>query len=243
VNKASFLELVIVLALGWMAVIARITSSGLDSGTLWVAGFAIALTLSLVLIRRLPGGTPGQKRPAWAVKLVESRLGKVVIALLSMALMVGAGSAIGVLVCVPTQSPAETIFGLPEILGTAIVGAAMSVIGFGLFAILLSLLGPVLSVAFEGWIEYIAPVVGGVVGAATAGGYVSGGIAIVGISALAGALALLVFEVSTRRKRVRIKDVGDSLAAGLGFGFVHGLILALLSPVVLDGLLEVRRWK
>ena len=104
----------------------------------------------------------------------------------------------------------------------------MSMIGFGLFALLLSLLGPVLSVVFEGWIGYIAPVVGGVVGAGIGGGYVGGGIHIVGLSSLVGALALVVFRVSTGKKRVRVKDVGDLLTAGLGFGFVNGLILALL---------------
>jgi hypothetical protein len=176
VDEVVFVEQVIVLALGWMMVIASIVSPGLDSGTLWVLGFLIALTLSLVLIRRLPGGMPGKETPPWAEKLVESKLGKVAVALLALILTIGTGSILGALACAAVQGVAKTIAGLPEILGTAIVGAALSVIGFGLFALLLGFLGSVLSVAYEGWIGYIAPVVGGIVGAAVAGGYAGGGI-------------------------------------------------------------------
>ena len=106
--------------------------------------------------------------------------------------------------------------------------AAMLEADSRLDAPLLSLLGPILSVVYEGWVGYIAPLVGGVVGAATASGYVGGGIGIVGVGALVGAFALAVFEVSMGGKCVRIKDVGESLTAGLGFGFINGLILALL---------------
>lgn len=226
-NKVVFVEQVVVLALGWMVVIASIIGPWGGLGIPWVVGFLIALTLSLVLIRWLPDGKPGKETPPWAVKLVESSLGKVVIALLALLLTVGTGSVLGALACVAVQGVARTISKLPEILGTAIVGAALSMVGFGLFALLLSLLGPILSVVYEGWVGYIAPVVGGVVGAAIASGYVGGGIYIVGIAALVGALAQTIFEVSTSKKRVRIKDVGESLTAGLGFGFINGLVLAL----------------
>jgi hypothetical protein len=228
VSKVVFIELVIVLALGWVVVIASIAGPWIHSSTPWVIGFFAALTLSLVLIRWLWARTPGKEPSTWADKLVASRPGKVVQVLLALNLTVGAGSVIGVLVCVPVQGVAKTIAGLPGILGTAMIGAAMSMIGFALFALLLSLLGPVLSVAFEAWIGYIAPVVGGVVGAALESGYASGGMLIVGLSALVGALALVIFEVSAGEKSVRIKDVGDWLTAGLGFGLVNGLILALL---------------
>jgi hypothetical protein len=228
VNKVIFVELVIVLALGWVVAIASIASQGIDSSTLWVIGFFVALTLSFVLTRWLWARTPGRGPPTWAVRLAASKPGTVVQVLLALNLIIGMGSVIGVLICVPVQGVAKTIAGLPAILGTAMIGAAMSVVGFALFFLLLSLLGPVLSVAFEGWIGYIAPVVGGVIGAALESGYASGGMLVVGLSALVGAFALAIFTVSTGGKSVRIKDVGDSLTAGLGFGVINGLILAPL---------------
>jgi hypothetical protein len=227
-NKVVFVELVVVLALGWMVVIASIVGPWDGPVALWVVGFLIALTLSIVLIHWLPDGRPGKETSALAERLVESRLGKVMIALLSLNLVVGTGSVLGVLLCVLVQGVAATIAGLPGILGTAIAGAALSMVGFAIFTLLLSLLGPILSVVYEGWVGYIAPVVGGVAGAAIASGYVGGGIGIVGTGALVGALAQVVFGVSTSKKRVKVKDVGELLTAGLGFGFINGLILALI---------------
>ena len=108
----------------------------------------------------------------------------------------------------------------------------MSMLGFGLFAIILSMLGPILSVAYEAWIGYVAPVVGGVVGAAIGSGYITGGIRMVGLSALVGGLALVMFQVSTSERRVGIKDMGECLAAGIGFGIINGVILAVLFQVL-----------
>jgi hypothetical protein len=131
---------------------------------------------------------------------------------------------------------------LPEILGTGIIWAAMSVVGFGLFALLLSLLGPLLWVAYEAWIGYIAPVIGGVVGVALESGILVGvllesraigrSIAVVGSSMVIGALASMSFEAIISKKKVSAKALSENLIAGLGFGLINGLILAALSSVL-----------
>ena len=230
--KVAFRVQAVILALGWVVVIASATIPGLDSDAPWIVAFFVALTISFVLIHRISAVPPAAEHPrlgspSWVEKLVASIPGKIVIVLLSLVLMIGTGGVAGVLVCLPVKGISVTLAGLPEILGTAIVGAAVSIVGFGLFTLLLSLLGPVLSVAFETWIGYIAPVIGGVVGAAVGSGYVTGGLGIVGVSALTGGLVLVMFDASTSKKKVTGKAVGESLVAGMGLGFVQGVILAL----------------
>ena len=236
-NKNLLGAQVAIIALGWMMVIAFGMGPGFDSDTLWVIALFLGMTACLALDRWLPARPPGNERtrpgpPSWAEKLVESIPGKIVLVLLGLALIAGTGGLVGTMVCVPVKGLVETIAGLPEILGAATVGAAMSVIGFGLLALLLSLLGPILWVAFEEWIGYIAPVIGGIVGAVLESGILTGGIAIVGSSILVGGLASVIFEASTSKKSVSVKAVGESLTAGLGFGLINGLILAVLFKVL-----------
>ena len=231
--KPIFGAQVIVLVLGWVMVAASIVGPGSDSGALWPVGFFLALTLSLVLVRQLPAEPPARRPPGsgptnWADAFAETPVGKIVYLLLALVLAAGSGGVAGVLVCVPVQGVAEAIAGFPETLGTAIAGAAMSVMGFGLLVLVMARRGPPLFAAWEAWIGYVSPVVGGVVGAAVRSGTLSGGIGIVGVSAWVGALGLLGFDLSAGGKRVGTKHVGESLVAGIGFGVINGVILAVL---------------
>ena len=230
-NKKLTGAQVVVIALGWMMAIAFGVGPGFGSDTLWVPGLLLAMTAYLALDRWLPARPPENEGarpdpPGWAEKLVESIPGKIVLLLLGLTLVVGTGGLVGTLLCVPVKGLAETIASFPKTLGAAIVGALMSAIGFGLLTLLLSLAGPILSAAFEAWIGYIAPVIGGIVGAALESGTLTGGIAIVGASILVGGLASVIFEASTGKKSITAKAVGESLTAGLGFGLVNGLVLA-----------------
>lgn len=220
-----------ILVLGWLLVIASTTGSEFSSDTPWPLAFHLLLTVSLLVLRRADGRVPEQEQarpapPTWAKTLVESKSGMVVLLMLSLIMMVGQGSLVGVLICVPVQGIAETVASFPEVLAAAVAAAAMSMLGFLLLTLLLSMLGRVLSAVFEAWIGYIAPVIGGTVGAGLASGWVTGAILIVVTSALIGGLALVVFRVSTSEESVGRTAVGEILTAGLGFGLVNGLFLA-----------------
>jgi hypothetical protein len=99
-------------------------------------------------------------------------------------------------------------------------------IGFALFALVLSLLGPILAGVYEQWTGHIAPVIGGTVGAAISGGLDVSVITIVALSALTGGLTLIFREATTAKERITFKDIAELAIPGVGFGAVNGIILA-----------------
>jgi hypothetical protein len=164
--------------------------------------------------------------PAWLKRLAESQGGEVVRALLALVLGIGLASLVGIVVWETVQGIAETAIAPREVFVAAFVGAVASMVGFALFALVLSLFGPILSAAYEEWVGRIAPVIGGAVGAAISGGLGVSVITIVALSALAGGLTLVLHQAITADKRITFKDVSESAIAGVGFGAVNGLLLA-----------------
>jgi hypothetical protein len=250
-HKAEFATRIILLALGWALVMARIAGPGVDAGTLRAAGFLLAVTLSLALVRSIPDPPSGEDTPdpdtlPWTERLVAALPGKIAIVLAALLLAIGTGSIVGTLLCVPVLGPAEMVSALPGVLGKATLGAALSLIGFGLFGFVLAMLGPILSSVFESWTMYIAPVIGGIAGAALESGPIRGGpigevlesgpiasgILLVGLSALVGSVASTILEGTRGKGKPSVKSLGENLIAGIGIGAINGIILALLFRAV-----------
>jgi hypothetical protein len=156
----------------------------------------------------------------------------VALVLLSLMLVVSIGSIMGVILWEAVKGIAGTVTASPEIFVAAIVGAVASTVGFGLFALVLSLFGPILSVVYEEWTEYIAPVIGGAVGAAISGGLAVSVIYMVALSALTGGIALLFYRIITAKERITFKDITELVIAGVGFGAVNGVIVAVFFKVL-----------
>ncbi len=194
-----------------------------DSGLHCITGLLLAAAILSCLVRKLSQASQpaSSSRPD---KPIESQAG-IVVLLLSLMLVVNVGSIIGVILWETIQGIAGTVTTSPEVFVAASVGAAASTIGFALFALALNLLGPILSVVYEEWAAYIAPVIGGTVGAA-----ISGGLDIiytVPLSALTGAIILLLYEILTK-KSIPFQAITELVIAGVGFGAINGAILALI---------------
>ena len=175
VNKIVYGVLAVTLILGWMMGIAWHLNDGPQAETLWVASFFIVFTLSAIIMhqllsRDLPRAPDSQPQ---AKKLIESGPGSIVGLVLSLILMFGTGGIIGTLTCVPINGIEETITLFPDIMGMAILGAALSVIGFFIFFVVVAFGGRVsLPGVYEAWITFQSPIIGGVVGAAIGCGYI-----------------------------------------------------------------------
>jgi hypothetical protein len=118
-----------------------------------------------------------------------------------------------------------------EVLLAAIVGAVISVIGFGLFAVAHYLvrrrLEAVAVYVYESWLACVAPVIGAVVGGMVAGGIVGRGVYVVVISALVGGMAMPILELLTIKKGKRSRGIIGPAVAGIGYGVINGIILAI----------------
>lgn len=250
-TKLEFATRIILLALGWVLVLVRGVAIGLDTGTLWSAGGLFAVTLALALVRAVPN-QPSEKNPPapetlpWGEKLVASLPGKVVAVLAVAVLAVGMGSIVGVLVCVPVLGPTEMIAALPNVLGRAALGATLSVVGFVVFGVVIAILGtPILSGVFEHWAAYIAPAIGGVAGAVLESGAIRGGLIgevldsgsfaagllVVGLSAVVGGIASIIYE-GILSEKLTAKSLGETSTASLGIGAINGIVLALILGVL-----------
>jgi hypothetical protein len=164
--------------------------------------------------------------PVWVKELVESKGGVAIRALLSLGLGMSLASVIGIIIWETIKGIARTATAPLEVFVAAFVGAAASMIGFALFALVLSWFGPLLAGVYEQWTGYIAPVIGGTVGAAISGGLDVSAIYIVALSALTGGLTLVFREGTTARERVTFKGITELAIPGVGFGAVNGIILA-----------------
>ncbi len=170
--------------------------------------------------------------PNWVKKLVESKAGVVVQVLFSFVLVLGIGSIVGIVLWESIKGTARTVISSPGIFVAAVVGAAASTVGFGLFSLVLGMFGPILSVVYEEWTSYVAPVVGGTVGAALGGGLEVSVIYVVALSALTGGVALLFRRTLTAKERVTPKGITELAIAGVGFGVVNGIIVAAVFKVL-----------
>jgi hypothetical protein len=167
----------------------------------------------------------------WIKKLVASQAGLVAQVLLSLMLMVSVGAIVGIIIWEVIEAIAGTITASPEVFVAAIVGSAASGIGFGLFALALSLFGPILSAVYEEWTAYVAPAIGGAVGAAISGG-LANVIYLVGLSALTGGIVLLFYRLITAKERLTLKGITELAIAGVGFGAVNGVIVTTVFKVL-----------
>jgi hypothetical protein len=251
VSKLEFAARIVLLVLGWVLVIARAVTVGLHAGTLWSGGGLLAISLALALVRSMPGPPPTRKPPdpetlSKGERLSASTPGKVVTVLSVAVLAIGMGSIAGVLVCLPLLGPAETVITLPDILGRAALAATLSAVGFVILVVVIALLGTrILSGVFEHWAAYIAPVIGGVTGAvlesgATRGSWVgevlengafATGLLVVGLSALVGGVASIIYE-GIQSKRLTVESLGETTIAGLGIGAINGFVLALILGIL-----------
>ena len=164
----------------------------------------------------------------WVKKLVASKAGTVAQVLLSLVLLVSIGAIVGIIIWEAIEG---TVSASPKVFVAAIVGAAASAIGFGLFALVLSLFGPILSAVCEEWTAYVAPAIGGTVGAAISGG-LTNVIYLVALSALTGGIVLLVFGTITGKERVTFNGISELVIAGVGFGAVNGVIVVAVFKVL-----------
>ena len=120
-----------------------------DSGIHCVTGLVLASAVLFCLLRRLSPELSQDSHlesPSRAKKLVESKAGTVALVLLSLMLVVSIGSIIGIILWEAIKGIAGTVTASPEIFVAAIVGAAASTVGFGVFCLVLSMFGPKLSV-------------------------------------------------------------------------------------------------
>ena len=130
-----------------------------------------------------------------------------------------------------------------EVLIAAIIGALISVVGFGLFIVaqyvICRRLEAVAVYVYELWLAFIAPVIGGVVGAAIFSNAVSRGIYIIAIGALIGGTAIPVLEsiIGDRGNR-RARNIIQQAIAGMGYGTINGTILAVIFAI-----LKVLGWR
>lgn len=164
--------------------------------------------------------------PVWVKRLAGSKSGLVVRALLAFLLGTGLASLGGIVIWETLQGIARTATASLEVFVAALVGAVASMIGFALFALVLSLFGPILTGMYEEWTGRVAPVIGGAVGAAIWGGLGVRVIYIVGLSTLTGGLTLVLREAITAERRITLRDVIELAMVGAGFGAVNGLSLA-----------------
>jgi hypothetical protein len=146
----------------------------------------------------------------------------------ALMLAVSGGSLVGILIWGTTKAIAGVFIISPKTFVAAIAGAATSMVGFGLFALVLGLLGPMLSVVYEEWTMSIAPVIGGTVGAAISSGLAVRVIYIVAIGALTGGVTLMSYRLIRSRERVALKAIADGLIAGVGFGAINGVIVGVV---------------
>jgi hypothetical protein len=261
VNKTTFGVLTITLILGWIVGLAWLMHAEPQAETPWVASFFLVFSLAVVGNRLF---ARDDQQPSALSSLVKkftsSKPGLAVRTLLGLIVMLGTGGIIGILVCIPIQGIAQTLATFPEMLRMAIVGGALSVIGFAIFFIAVALAGKVvdLSCVYEGWIAFQSPVIGGVVGAAIGCGYIpyginqalgvpdgmSGvglGVCIVGIGTLVGGLALVLFETTWKlfewrdkgSQELKIAPLENSLA-GMVFGAINSVILAVLFRILIS---------
>jgi hypothetical protein len=164
--------------------------------------------------------------PAWVKRLVASKGGVVLRELLAFLLGMGLASLVGIVIWETIQGIAGFARTPREVFLAAFVGAVASMVGFGLFALVLSLFGPILTAAYEEWTGRVAPVIGGAVGAAISGGLTVSVIYIVGLSALTGGLTLVLREAIAAKKTITLDNATEIAIAGVGFGAINGLILA-----------------
>ncbi|MBN1427477.1 MAG: PD40 domain-containing protein [Anaerolineae bacterium] len=265
VNKAACGVLTLTLTLGWMIVVAWMITAGQGPEVLWVGGFFIVLTILALVMGKLPAAGNTQPPPdslTKAQKFVHSKPGQVVNVMCSLMLVFGTGSVIGILSCIPMKGLAETIATLPNVLKMTSLGSALSVIGGILLLVIVFIVfsakgGGFCAVAFEAWIAFHAPVLGGVVGAALESGYIpygmnrtlgildesvvlNPGIYIVGLGALVGGLTLTIFETIVRIIEKRAKKSHDlkiapfeNFFSGMFFGAINSIILAVLFQILM----------
>ena len=200
-----------------------------DSGVRCITGLILAAAILLRLVRRLSqddrqGSSRRTNEP------VGSKVGIAVLLLSSLLLVVSLGSIAGIVTWEALKGMAGLFTASPKIFVAASVGAAASVIGFALFALALSLLGPILSTVYEEWAAYMAPVVGGAAGATVSGGLEI--ILIIPLSALTGGIALLFYEAIITQERITFKGVTELALAGMGFGAINGVIVATIFKVL-----------
>jgi hypothetical protein len=207
-----------------------------SSGFSYLTGLILASVILLLLVRWLStrlSGDSDQEKISQGKKIASSNVWTVALVLLSFMLVISIGSSTGAIIWVAIKGIAEgavTIW--PENSIGAITGAATSLISFGLFALVLSAFGPILSTVYEKWTEYIAPVVGGTIGAAISGGLGVSVVYILFLSTVIGGIALVCFEIITSKMRVTFKGISELVIAGLGFGFVNGVILTVVFKVI-----------
>lgn len=182
------------------------------------------------LIRWLSDDTPEVDRSISATSAItfsQSPSGKIVYALLAFAFTVGMGSLLGIMMWKAIDGLFEIAITAPIVFITALAGSIISMMSFMLLTIVLRVFGPILIEAFEQWLGYIAPVIGGTVGAAIGSGLPVNVLYIIPLSAVTGGLASLIHGVITDKKIASKKSIQDSLIAGVGLGAVNGLILTL----------------
>jgi hypothetical protein len=236
-TRTEFATRIVLLALGWVLVIARAVAVGFDAGTLWSTGGVLAISLALALVRFMPGPPPTSKPPdpetlSKGERLAASTPGKVVTILSVAVLAIGMGSIAGLLVCLPVLGPRQTVTALPGVLGRAALAATLSAVGFVILVVVIALLGTrILSGVFEHWAAYIAPVIGGVIGAVLESGAFATGLLVVGLSAVVGGIASIIYE-GIQSNRLTVKSLGETSTAGLGIGAINGLVLALTLGVL-----------
>jgi hypothetical protein len=164
--------------------------------------------------------------PIWVKKLLESKAGIVAQVMLTLMLVVSIGGIAGIVIWETVKGIFGAVTAPPEIFVAAVVGAAVSTIGFGLFAVVLGMLGPILSVVYEEWTAYIAPVIGGTAGAAISGGLAVNAVYIVALSALTGGITLVFYSLITAKEEISLKGISELVIAGVGFGAIDGVIVA-----------------
>ncbi len=199
------------------------------------SGYAISLVLITVvlfyMVRKLDDENHSEL-PNWATTLLKSNVGIGIQVIVSLTHFVSLGSLVGIILWVLLKGVADMVMGSSAIFRAAIVGATLSPLGFGIFAVILGLLGPILSMVYEEWTAYIAPVIGGTVGAAISSGLPTNVIYIVALSALTGGIALVLYDLVMIKESVTLKRIGDLVIAGVGFGVVNGVIEAIAFKVL-----------
>jgi hypothetical protein len=200
-----------------------------DSGVHCITGLVLAAAILLCLVRRL-SQDDRQELPRRVNEPVGSKAGIAILLLASLLLVASLGSIAGVVTWEALKGMAGLFTASPKIFVAASVGAAASVIGFALFALVISLLGPIMSTVYEEWTAYMAPVVGGAAGAAVSGGL--GIILTIPLGALTGGVALLFYETLTTKERITFKGVTELALAGMGFGVINGVIVATIFKVL-----------
>jgi len=200
-----------------------------DSNTLGIIGLILGFVVLFYVIYRLRTGSVVDIRlepPNWTKKLFDSKAWIVVQAVLTLVLMMSVGGVIGVVVWETMKGIVEAVKVLPAAFVASIGGAMISSVGFGFFTIVSRLLRPMMFAMYVKWTWYISPVIGGAVGAAIRVGTNVNVIHIVTLSAMTGGIMLLLYIMVIEKEKVTIKRITDTLIAGVGLGFVNGVIVA-----------------